>query len=73
MTFLPPADLRSQLAALHRESFVWARHCCGGSAGRAEDVLQDAYVKILDGRAQKRRLAELDARGIRRRSASERP
>ncbi len=52
MTFLPPADLRSQLAALHRESFVWARHCCGGSAGRAEDVLQDAYVKILDGRAR---------------------
>jgi len=52
MTFLPPADLRTQLAALHRESFVWALRCCAGMPARAEDVLQDSYLKILDGRAR---------------------
>lgn len=52
MTSLPPADLRSQLAALHRESHVWALRCCAGMPARAEDVLQDSYLKILDGRAR---------------------
>jgi RNA polymerase sigma factor (sigma-70 family) len=45
-------DLRLELAALHRESFVWALHCCRGDAGRAEDALQEAYLKILTGRAR---------------------
>ena len=45
-------DLRLELAALHRESFVWALHCCRGDAGRAEDALQEAYLKILAGRAR---------------------
>lgn len=45
-------DLRPPLAALHRESFVWALHCCRGDAGRAEDALQEAYLKVLDGRAR---------------------
>src|SRR4051794_36730601 len=52
MSSLPPAELRSQLTVLHRESFVWALHCCRSSAARAEDVLQEAYLKILDGRAR---------------------
>ena len=52
MTSLPPADLRSQLSALHREGFVWARRCCAHDTGRAEDVLQEVYLKILDGRAR---------------------
>ena len=45
-------DLRLELAALHRESFVWALHCCRGDSGRAEDALQEAYLKILTGRAR---------------------
>ena len=45
-------DLRSELAALHRGSFVWALHCCHGDAARAEDALQEAYLKILAGRAR---------------------
>ena len=45
-------DLRPELAALHRESFVWALHCCRGDAARVEDALQEAYLKILAGRAR---------------------
>ena len=48
----PTPDLRLELAALHRGSFVWALHCCRGDAGRAEDALQAAYLKILAGRAR---------------------
>ena len=51
MTFLPPADLHTQLASLHRESYVWALRCCSGHPASAGDVLQEAYLKILDGRA----------------------
>ena len=50
--FASTPDLRSELAALHRESFVWALHCCHGDAPRAEDALQEAYLKILAGRAR---------------------
>ncbi len=52
MEFLPPADLRAQLASLHRESYVWALRCCFGHPASAGDVLQEAYLKILDGRAE---------------------
>jgi RNA polymerase sigma factor (sigma-70 family) len=48
----PTPVLRLELAALHRESFVWALHCCRGDAGRAEDTLQETYLKILAGRAR---------------------
>jgi RNA polymerase sigma factor (sigma-70 family) len=43
-------QLSSQLAALHTEAFGWALHCCRGDAGMAEEVLQNAYVKCLQGR-----------------------
>lgn len=43
--------LRDQLAACHEDSFAWALHCCGRDRREAEDVLQTAYLKILDGRA----------------------
>ena len=45
-----PDELSSQLAALHTEAFGWALHCCRGNAGLAEEVLQNAYVKCLQGR-----------------------
>lgn len=45
-----PDKLSHQLAALHTEAFGWALHCCHGDATLAEEVLQNAYVKLLQGR-----------------------
>ncbi|HEX6836121.1 MAG TPA: sigma factor, partial [Polyangia bacterium] len=42
----------SELAELHPASFAWALTCCGFDRQEAEDVLQTAYLKILDGRAR---------------------
>lgn len=44
-------DLRGQLAAVHPACFGWALACCRGDPARAEDVLQSAYVRVLEGRA----------------------
>jgi RNA polymerase sigma-70 factor, ECF subfamily len=46
------ARLEGDLAELHPVSFGWALGCCNGDRGEAEDVLQIAYVKVLDGRAR---------------------
>lgn len=45
-------DFRTELAALHDESFSWATSCCDGESGLAADILQTVYLKILDGRAK---------------------
>lgn len=45
-------DLADALEALHPDAFGWAVHCCGGDAGRAEDVLQNAYLKLAAERAR---------------------
>ena len=37
----------STLESLHADAFGWALHCCHGDYGRAEDVLQTAYLKVL--------------------------
>ena len=47
-----PLHLGTELAALHDASFGWALACCGRDRAVAEDVLQDAYFKVLDGRAR---------------------
>src|SRR5262249_47410100 len=44
--------LHGQLAAHHENSFAWALGCCGRDRREAEDVLQDVYLKVLDGRAR---------------------
>ena len=44
-------ELESWLERLHGESFGWALSCCGGERGRAEDVLQSAYVRVIAGQA----------------------
>jgi RNA polymerase sigma factor (sigma-70 family) len=45
-------DLRAQLSELHTESFGWTLNCCEGNLSQAEDVLQSAYLKILNGKAR---------------------
>ena len=45
------ADLRSALERHHAECVGWAMACCGFDRSEASDVLQDAYLKVLDGRA----------------------
>ncbi len=46
------AELRAQLEKCHARSFGWALQCCDGDRVEAEDVLQSAYLKVLDGRAR---------------------
>ncbi len=45
-------ELRSQLAACHVAGFAWALGCCDRDRGEADDVLQESYLKVLDGRAR---------------------
>lgn len=42
---------RQELARLHDGSFAWALCCCRRRADEAEEVLQTAYTRVLDGRA----------------------
>ena len=44
-------DLAAALEILHPDAFGWALHCCAGNVSRAEDVLQNAYLKLAEGRA----------------------
>jgi RNA polymerase sigma-70 factor (ECF subfamily) len=45
-------DWRSELERLHTMSFAWALHCCRQRREEAQDVLQEVYVRVLDGRAR---------------------
>ena len=45
-------ELRAQLAQAHALSYGWALSCCAREPAEAADVLQTAYLKILDGRAR---------------------
>jgi RNA polymerase sigma factor (sigma-70 family) len=44
-------ELAAALEALHPDAFGWALHCCGGDVSQAEDIVQNAYLKLADGRA----------------------
>jgi RNA polymerase sigma-70 factor (ECF subfamily) len=44
-------ELERQIAALHPASFAWALACTRWNAAEAEEVLQSAYLSILEGRA----------------------
>jgi RNA polymerase sigma-70 factor (ECF subfamily) len=46
------AELEQQLEELHPASFAWTLGCCGRDRGNAEEVLQETYLKILDGKAR---------------------
>jgi RNA polymerase sigma-70 factor (ECF subfamily) len=45
-------ELETELTRHHQASFGWALSCCQGDEAEAADVLQDAYLKLLDGRAR---------------------
>lgn len=47
-----PHVSRQALAALHEQLFGWALSRCGFEAAAAEDLMQQAYVEILSGRAR---------------------
>ena len=51
--------LPQRLAALHADAFGWARHCCRGDTSMAEEVMQNAYLKCLQGK-----LREPDPTGL---------
>ncbi|MGQ0703536.1 MAG: RNA polymerase sigma factor [Gemmatimonadales bacterium] len=46
------ADLKLALEREHSAAFGWALRCCEDRPEEAEDVLQVAYERILDGRAR---------------------
>ena len=48
---LDSADLRTALERHHADCVTWALVCCRFERAEASDVLQDAYLKVLDGRA----------------------
>jgi RNA polymerase sigma-70 factor (ECF subfamily) len=46
---MPP--LADRLRQLHDEAFLWALSRCNGRRADAKDVLQEVYLKVLDGEA----------------------
>jgi RNA polymerase sigma factor (sigma-70 family) len=45
-------ELEGELERLHRAGYAWSLSCCRGDREEAEDVLQESYLKTLDGRAR---------------------
>lgn len=45
-------QLETFLQNHHREAFLWARQCCGFDGELAKDVIQQVYLKILEGKAR---------------------
>lgn len=45
-------DPQEELSRHHPAAFGWALACCRWDRSEAEDVLQIAYLKVLDGRAR---------------------
>jgi len=46
------AELKAELERLHSASFGWALSCCRRDRAEAEEVLQDVYLKVLEGKAR---------------------
>lgn len=51
-TVVSRSDLEQQLEQLHPASFAWALGVCGRDADDAQDVLQETYLKIFEGKAR---------------------
>jgi DNA-directed RNA polymerase specialized sigma24 family protein len=67
-------ELERELLRVHEASFGWALHCGRFDRSEAEDVLQQTYVKVLDGSARfgGRSAFRTWLFGVIRRTASER-
>lgn len=67
-------DWEAELTRCHEASFGWALRCCGYDRAEADEVLQTAYLKVLDGRARfaGRSQPKTFLFGVIRRTASER-
>ena len=48
------SELENILKNYHREAYLWSRQCCGFEDELAKDVLQQSYLKILEGKAKLR-------------------
>lgn len=48
----PVRSVLDELQAHHADNFGWALACCGWRRDMADDVLQEAYLRVLDGRAE---------------------
>jgi len=46
------AEMERAMEELHPASYGWALSCCGRNREEAEEVLQNVYVKILEGKAR---------------------
>jgi RNA polymerase sigma-70 factor (ECF subfamily) len=40
------------LKEIHKESYLWSLCCCGYNEEMAKDVLQDAYLKVIEKKAR---------------------
>jgi len=49
---MKPSDVADEIRRLHVQSYGWALHCCERNEADAQDVLQSAYVRVLEGRAR---------------------
>jgi len=49
---VPGAAIERELESFHPASFGWALACCRFNRQEAEDVLQTAYLKAIEGRAR---------------------
>ena len=67
-------ELERELLRVHEASFGWALHCARFDRSEAEDVLQQSYLKVLDGSARfgGRSVFQTWLFGVIRRTASER-
>lgn len=45
-------ELEGEMERLHAASYAWALGCCRRDREEAEDVLQETYLKLLDGKAR---------------------
>ncbi len=45
-------ELAAAIEPLHESGFGWALACCGRDDDMAREILQSAYVKILEGKAR---------------------
>jgi RNA polymerase sigma-70 factor (ECF subfamily) len=45
------SDIEGELERMHAASFGWALWCCDQRRDEAEEVLQTAYLKVLEGKA----------------------